>query len=150
MTRTKSLLGISIIVSISLFVLSSQYESVLIFLGAILPNIDKKVDGLHRSWIFHTTLSTTFLYHILKVSNLSTIVPQLVTGIHYLTIGIILHMIVDFGLKDEMEGSGTQWPINPSLGSEAWGLIFLGISWGIQWFFYLSSVFIPWIAELFI
>jgi len=48
-----------------------------------------------------------------------------------------------------MDHPGAVWPVRPVFFSAYWGLIWLGISWLVQWFIYLSTAFLPWLVAHF-
>jgi len=116
--------------------------------GVLLPEIDAVTPRLHRSWIFHTALIPAIGYQFLLQSGVAELISQTVLVVHFATVGILFHLLFDFVYPKEMEHAGAEWPVRPTIFSEPWGLMWLGLSWFTQWFIYLSPAFVPWLLGL--
>jgi len=114
--------------------------------GVLLPELDTVDDRVHRSWLLHTYLFPALLYWVLVNTGLSGTHPWLLTSIHLLTVGMTVHFLADYVYPKGMDHRGAVWPVRPVFFSAYWGLIWLGISWLIQWFIYLSTAFLPWLV----
>ncbi len=136
-------------VSVSILIITIGYHPVFILafgLGLIIPDVDSLDPRFHRSWVFHTFLPSAIAYQMLVISNVGTRYPPFVTGIHFVTIGMFFHFLLDYVYPKGMSNDGSSWPIKPTIFSSPWGLMWLGFSWLIQWFAYLSIAFLPWLV----
>lgn len=115
--------------------------------GVLLPELDTADERLHRSWLVHTYLFPALLYWGVTAAGLHTARPWLVTGIHLLSVGMTLHFAADYVYPKGMDDPGAAWPVRPVVFSTPWGLVWLGLSWFVQWFLYLSPAFLPWIVS---
>jgi hypothetical protein len=112
--------------------------------GVLLPELDTVAGEYHRSWLLHTFLVPALGYQMaVRVGFAGT---WIVLGIHFVTLGMLLHFLADYIYPKKMSHSGSEWPVRPTFRSAPWGLIWLGISWAVQWFAYLSPAFLPWLA----
>ena len=149
MTDNIRRLGLVISVSISgmivgfcpLFVLPT-------IIGAWIPDLDARIEASHRSWIFHTFLPASVLYGLILGAGLDDSYSFLLDAVHFFTLGMGVHFLLDYVHPRRMAHDGSEWPIKPSIWSMPWGFLWLGISWSYQWYFYLSRHFLPWIAGL--
>jgi hypothetical protein len=116
--------------------------------GAWLPDLDARWEAYHRSWIFHTFLPASLLYGGILVADLDAVFPFALVAVHFFALGLGAHFLIDYVHPRGMAHEGSEWPIKPTVWSMPWGFLWLGISWGYQWYFYLSRHFIPWIAGL--
>jgi len=112
--------------------------------GVLLPELDAQAERFHRSWLLHTFLAPALLYAGLDRLGLTS--PVVTTAIHFVTLGMALHLLADFVFPREMDHDGAGWPVRPVLVSSPWGLLWLGLAWTVQWFLYLSGAFIPWLV----
>jgi len=117
--------------------------------GALLPEIDTLEERFHRSWLVHTYLFPALLYWAIVNSGFAGSYPWLVTVVHLLAVGMTLHFLIDYVYPKGMDHPGAVWPVRPVFFSAYWGLIWLGISWLVQWFIYLSTAFLPWLVAHF-
>lgn len=117
-------------------------------IGVLLPEVDTVSSRFHRSWLFHTFLPTAIMYQILIQSGIGDRFPYLITAIHFVTIGLFFHFLFDYVYPKNQTNEGAAWPVKPTFFSEPWGLLWLGFSWFVQWFIYLSGSFIPWVFGL--
>lgn len=122
------------------------WVAVPLVVGVMLPELDAIDHRLHRSWLLHTFMSPTIAYWLLVQTGVVETAPWLVTAVHFLTLGLLVHFLADYVYPRGMDHSGTEWPVRPVFFSAPWGLIWLGTAWFIQWFVYLSSAFLPWLA----
>lgn len=113
--------------------------------GVLLPEVDAVSPRLHRSWIFHTFLIPALLYQICIQSRLNEEFSVAVLIIHFITVGMMFHFLFDFVYPKNQTHNGAEWPVRPTIFSDPWGLMWLGLSWAFQWFAYLSNSFIPWL-----
>jgi membrane-bound metal-dependent hydrolase YbcI (DUF457 family) len=116
--------------------------------GAWLPDVDVGTEAFHRSWVLHTFVPTSVLYGVVTVSGLGDAYPFVLDTVHFLTLGMCAHFLLDYVHPREMAHAGSEWPIKPSIWSMPWGFLWLGIAWLYQWYFYLSRHFLPWLAGL--
>jgi len=114
--------------------------------GTLLPELDALKEQYHRSWLLHTFLLPALMYEILQ--RISLLSPPVTTVIHFVTIGMAIHFLADYGYPRESTHAGARWPVRPVGFSAPWGLLWLGIAWTVQWFLYLSPAFIPWLVGL--
>lgn len=112
--------------------------------GLFLPEIDALDERFHRSWGTHTLLPPAVAYLIVKGLGVAT--PAVTTALHFVTLGMTLHLLADFVYPRQMTHEGAGWPVRPTVLSQPWGLIWLGASWALQWFLYIVPAFIPWLA----
>lgn len=113
--------------------------------GVLLPEVDALREETHRSWLFHTLLFPALVYIAGQQIGLFSAVPGLLDGVHFLTVGMTLHLLADYVYPREMDHNGTEWPVRPTVRSEHTGLIFMGLSWAVQWLLYLAPAFLPWL-----
>lgn len=116
--------------------------------GVLLPNVDAAHPRLHRSWAFHTFLVPAILYQGVELSGIAENFPTIVLVLNFITVGLVFHFVLDFAYPKQMAHDGAEWPVRPTVFSDPWGLMWLGLSWFIQWFLYLSDVFVPWVLGL--
>lgn len=114
--------------------------------GTLLPEVDTVEKRFHRSWLLHTFLAPALAYAVLERTGLLS--PALVTGIHFVTVGMALHFAADYLYPRTATHVGSRWPVRPVFVSAPWGLLWFGIAWTVQWFLYLSASFIPWLFGL--
>ncbi|WP_284010435.1 hypothetical protein [Haloarcula pelagica] len=112
--------------------------------GTVLPELDALREHVHRSWALHTFLLPAVMFAGLE--SVSLLSPLAATAIHFVTLGMALHFVTDYVYPREMTHVGARWPVRPVVVSAPWGLLWLGVSWTVQWFLYLSSDFIPWLV----
>lgn len=112
--------------------------------GSLLPELDATDRRFHRSWLLHTFLAPALVYWTLETVGLLTEV--IAVSVHFLTLGMLLHFLADYVYPRGMDHPGAEWPVRPVFFSAPWGLIWLGTSWLLQWFLYLSPAFLPWLA----
>jgi len=113
--------------------------------GVLLPEVDTFDSRFHRSWVLHTFLAPAVAYNLVIQFGLDAMVPELRIAIHFVTVGMVFHFLFDFVYPKGMEHDGAEWPVRPTVFSEPWGLMWLGLSWFTQWFVYLSPYFLPWL-----
>jgi len=113
--------------------------------GAWFPDLDVGSEVYHRSWGVHTFLPPTLLYGLVHVLGLPNIYPFLLDAVHFFTLGMCAHFLLDYVYPRRMTHNGSAWPIKPTIWSMPWGFFWLAIAWGYQWFFYLSRHFLPWL-----
>ena len=118
--------------------------------GVLLPEVDTVSPKIHRSWLFHTFLSTTVLYQVVHQSGLGERFPVVTTAVHFLTLGMTFHFLFDYVFPKNQSNDGAEWPVKPTFFSAPWGLTWLGLSWLAQWFGYLSIAFLPWVFTDFV
>lgn len=116
-----------------------------IIVGVFLPDIDAFKEKYHRSWLAHTYLAPALMFILVNQINITNISSIIINIINLLSVGITIHFFCDYIYPKSQTHTGSEWPVRPSIGSTPWGLIWLGISWSIQWFGYLSIEFIPWL-----
>lgn len=116
--------------------------------GAWIPDLDSGQETFHRSWILHTFLPASVLYGLVLTVGLNEPYPFLLNAVHFFSLGIGAHLVLDYVHPREMAHEGAEWPIKPTIWSMPWGFLWLGLSWAYQWYFYLSRHFLPWIAGL--
>lgn len=121
-----------------------------ITIGVFLPNIDTFREKYHRSWLTHTYLAPALLFIVVDQANVANSLPIVVIWINLASIGLSVHFFCDYIYPKTQTHPGSEWPVRPSIGSTPWGLIWLGVSWSIQWFGYLAVEFIPWIGRMLI
>jgi membrane-bound metal-dependent hydrolase YbcI (DUF457 family) len=114
--------------------------------GVLLPELDAVDRRLHRSWLLHTFMPPTVAYWLLARTGLAETSPWLVTAVHFLALGMLVHFLADYVYPRGMDNPGAEWPVRPVFFSAPWGLIWLGTAWFVQWFLYLSPAFLPWLA----
>lgn len=114
--------------------------------GAFLPDIDLLSERTHRSWACHTFLLPAVAYVVGDRLGLLARVPALTTAIHFVTLGVAVHLALDFGYPRRRTHDGTSWPVRPAVPASHWGLLWLGAAWAFQWFLYLVPAFFPWVA----
>lgn len=114
--------------------------------GALLPELDTIDRRLHRSWLLHTFLAPAIAYWLLGQTGVAEASPWLVTAVHFLSVGMLVHFLADYVYPRGMDHPGAEWPVRPVFFSAPWGLVWLGIAWFVQWFLYLSPAFLPWLA----
>lgn len=124
------------------------FVAVPLVLGVLLPELDASRESLHRSWVLHTFLAPALVYFALGTTGHLETIPWLVTTLNFVTIGIAFHLFADFVYPREMSHQGAEWPVRPTIGSAPWGLIWMGVSWLVQWYVYLVPEFIPWLVGL--
>ncbi|WP_276257108.1 hypothetical protein [Halomontanus rarus] len=112
--------------------------------GVLLPEIDTVDRRFHRSWLFHTFLAPAIVYQLALVAGVRS--EAVYTGIHFVTLGMVLHFVFDYVAPKTQTHPGAEWPVRPSIWSAPWGLMWFGLSWFAQWFLYLSVAFIPWLV----
>lgn len=117
---------------------------VALVIGVLLPEVDAIRERFHRSWVFHTFLPTAVAYQFVVLSGLGDRYPFLVTGVHFVTVGLLFHFLFDFVYPKHQTHDGAEWSVRPTIFSDHWGLMWLGLSWFVQWFIYLAGAFIPW------
>lgn len=117
-----------------------------LFAGVLLPDLDALSERTHRSWLLHTFLAQTIAY---QVALFAGVPPdgQLVEVLHFVSVGVALHLLADYVYPRRQDHEGAEWPVRPTVGSAPWGLVFLGVSWFLQWFGYLANAFIPWLVS---
>lgn len=113
-------------------------------IGALFPNVDTVDVRVHRSWFFHTFFPPTVLYLLVTTAGYES--THIFAFIHFITIGMGIHFILDYIYPKSQHHPGAEWPVRPTIWSAPWGILWLGIAWTIQWFFYLSSAFLPWLV----
>ncbi|MFC6964871.1 hypothetical protein [Halocatena marina] len=145
MTGRSLYVGAALLVGISAVVLGAYPIWILpIIVGVLIPNIDTIRERFHRSWLFHTFLAPTLAYKVV----INPVIPWsglLVELVHFTALGMMIHFVFDYIYPQRKQSSGSEWPIRPSLGSEPWGIMLLGIAWFVQWFLYLAPAFLPWL-----
>lgn len=114
-------------------------------LGTFLPEIDAVDRRFHRSWLAHTCLLPAAVYWALRATGAFAAVPALETAVHFLALGTVLHLLADYVYPRGMDHAGAEWPVRPSGFSAPWGLLWMGMSWTLQWFLYLEPAFLPWL-----
>jgi len=112
--------------------------------GVLLPEIDAFDERLHRSWLAHSLFLPAFAYWGLNQINVLT--PVIEISIHFITLGIILHLIADYVFPKGMDHQGSEWPVRPAVPAPHWGLFWMGLAWAFQWFWYLVPAFLPWLG----
>lgn len=116
--------------------------------GALLPELDGVRESTHRSWALHTFLVPALAYFAGSRIGVFAARPALLTGLNFLALGTGLHLFADFVYPREMSREGASWPVRPAGPAAHWGLLWLGVSWTVQWFLYLSPEFLPWLVGL--
>lgn len=116
-----------------------------LFAGVLLPDLDALSERTHRSWLLHTFLAQTLAYQLAIVAGIPPD-GQLVELLHFVSLGVALHLLADYIYPHGRDHKGAEWPVRPTVGSAPWGLVFLGVSWLLQWFGYLANTFIPWLV----
>ena len=119
-----------------------------LLLGVLLPEIDGINEPTHRSWALHTFLIPALVYVIGSRTSVFAAWPSLLTGLNFVALGIGLHLCADFVYPRKMSHEGASWPVRPVGPAAHWGLLWLGISWAVQWFLYLSPEFLPWLVGI--
>lgn len=114
--------------------------------GVLLPEVDTVRRWFHRSWIFHTFLPPAIAFQAALALGVET--AAVYTAIHFVTVGMGLHLLFDFVYPKTQSHPGAEWPVRPSIWSAPWGLMWLGLSWFAQWFLYLSTAFLPWLLGI--
>ncbi|KTG09061.1 hypothetical protein AUR64_14765 [Haloprofundus marisrubri] len=114
--------------------------------GVLLPELDAFREETHRSWLLHTFLFPTLLYQAALRLGLLSALPAVATTIHFLALGMGLHFVADYVYPRTQTNPGAEWPVRPVGFSSPWGLLWLGISWAIQWYGYLAAAFLPWLG----
>lgn len=114
--------------------------------GVLLPDLDAVREDTHRSWALHTFLVPAIVYQLALRSGLLASTPSIGTALHFLTLGMTLHFGYDYVYPKEQTNAGSAWPVRPVGPSAPWGLLWLGVSWLLQWYFYLSPAFLPWLV----
>lgn len=115
-------------------------------IGVLFPELDSFDERTHRSWLVHTFLFPAILYWIVSKIGLAA-TPWFVTTINVFTLGMLVHFLADYVYPKGMDHRGAVWPVRPVFFSAPWGLVWLGVAWFLQWFGYLSPVFLPWLAS---
>ncbi|MEY7848419.1 hypothetical protein AB7C87_04360 [Natrarchaeobius sp. A-rgal3] len=121
------------------------YHPVFLFgllVGVVLPDVDAADERVHRSWFFHTFLPPTVAFVALSAAGVD---GAAVTFVHFVTLGMVAHFVLDFVYPRVQRNPGAEWPVRPTIGSAPWGILWLGLSWSVQWFLYLSVSFLPWV-----
>ncbi|WP_458208757.1 hypothetical protein [Haladaptatus sp. NG-SE-30] len=146
MTRWTVHVGSAIAVAVVAIVFGHHPIVVLpLVIGALLPEVDAVNERTHRSWLFHTFLAPAIAYQFVIRSGIG-LSPLLVDGIHFVTIGMVVHFVADYVYPRTQTHPGAEWPVRPTVLSAPWGLLWLGLAWFIQWFGYLSNAFLPWLV----
>ncbi|XVH32487.1 hypothetical protein ACNS7O_04690 [Haloferacaceae archaeon DSL9] len=112
--------------------------------GTVLPEIDTVDERMHRSWAFHTFTVPAALY--VTAERVDALTPTFAIAVHFLTLGMALHFLADYVYPKTQTHRGAEWPVRPVGVSAPWGLLWFGLVWAFQWFFYLSPAFIPWVV----
>ncbi|RDZ51371.1 hypothetical protein C5C07_17550 [Haloferax sp. Atlit-4N] len=115
-----------------------------IVVGVFIPDVDSLSERFHRSWLFHTFLAPTIAYKIIVDLNVPHS-PLLVELVHFAALGMAVHLVFDYVYPRKKQHPGSEWPIQPSFGSDPWGIILLGLTWPVQWFLYVAPAFLPWL-----
>ncbi|MCU4975060.1 hypothetical protein OB955_20360 [Halobacteria archaeon AArc-m2/3/4] len=137
-------IGVSLIGIFSVLVGFHPVVLFCLLIGVFIPDVDAIDERVHRSWIFHTFLPPTVAYVTLTIAGYGSAI----TFVHFVTIGMLVHFVLDFVYPKHQIHDGAAWPVRPTIGSAPWGLLLLGISWTIQWFLYLSNSFLPWLVGM--
>jgi hypothetical protein len=114
--------------------------------GALLPDLDAVSERIHRSWALHTFLVPAVAYQLGVRFGAFEAVPALLDLVHFLTLGMALHFVLDFIYPRRMSHDGAAWPVRPVGPASHWGLLWLGLAWAGQWLFYLAPAFLPWLV----
>lgn len=114
--------------------------------GALLPELDARSERTHRSWALHTFLAPAVAYQLGTRLRVFAAAPPLLDAVHFVTVGVALHLLLDYVYPREMTHDGAAWPVRPVGPASHWGLLWLGLSWAGQWLFYLAPAFLPWLA----
>ncbi|WP_224448707.1 hypothetical protein [Haloprofundus salilacus] len=125
---------------------SHPIVAVPLVVGVLLPVLDAFRADTHRSWLLHTFLFPTLLYQAALRLDVLSAVPSVATAIHFLALGMGLHFLADYVYPRRQTNPGAEWPVRPVGFSAPWGLLWLGISWAIQWYGYLAAAFLPWLG----
>ncbi|WP_435066210.1 hypothetical protein [Halobaculum sp. EA56] len=112
--------------------------------GVLLPEVDTVSERFHRSWVLHTPLVPALAYAV--ADRVGVLSPPVAAAVHFLALGMTLHLLADFVYPREMSHEGAAWPVRPTVGSTPWGLLLLGVAWAAQWFLYLAPSFLPWLV----
>lgn len=115
-----------------------------LLVGTLLPELDTVSEQLHRSWLLHTFLGPALVYT--GLDRVGLLVPAAATALHFVTLGMALHFLTDYLYPRRTTHDGARWPVRPVLVSAPWGLLWFGVAWAVQWFWYLSPAFIPWLV----
>lgn len=70
-------------------------------LGAMFPDVDDLFPKFHRSWITHTAFVPSLIFYL---SYLFPGLNALATFLPYFTLGIVIHLILDFVNYEEFKG----------------------------------------------
>ncbi|WP_254546648.1 hypothetical protein [Halomarina pelagica] len=119
-----------------------------LLLGALLPELDARTESTHRSWALHTFLPPALVYVLGRRLEAFSAVPALLTATNFLALGMGLHFLADYVYPRRMTHEGAAWPVRPVGISAPWGLLWLGVSWTVQWFLYIVPEFAPWLVGL--
>lgn len=134
-------------VPVSFLAVAVGYHPVIVVplvIGVLLPEVDTVDKRIHRSWLFHTFFVPSVVYA--GLDRAGVLVEPLAVFLHFITLGMALHLLADFVYPRRMSNPGAGWPVRPALVATPWGLLWLGVAWTVQWFIYLSPEFIPWVV----
>ncbi|MDZ5811820.1 hypothetical protein U4E84_10755 [Halorubrum sp. AD140] len=112
--------------------------------GALLPELDTVDERCHRSWLAHSLFLPAVAHWSLRQGDLLT--PVVERSIHFVTVGLVLHLLADYVYPKGMDHQGSEWPVRPAFPAPYWGLFWMGLAWAFQWFWYLVPEFLPWLA----
>lgn len=148
--RTTHLLSVVPIAILGLVVGYHPAYGLALVAGVLLPEIDTVSPSTHRSWLFHTFLPAAIVYDLAYVTGVGERFPAIPIAIHFLTLGMAFHFLLDYVYPRRQSNEGAEWPVRPALFSAPWGLMWFGLAWFAQWFGYLSFAFFPWLLTDFL
>ncbi|MFC4357664.1 hypothetical protein ACFO0N_06840 [Halobium salinum] len=119
-----------------------------LLVGVLLPELDAVRSRTHRSWALHTLLLPAVLYVVFGRLGVFEAAPPLLDALNFVAVGTALHLLADYVYPRTMSHEGAVWPVRPVGFSAPWGLLWLGVSWTIQWFGYIVPELVPWLFGL--